>query len=139
MSELIQNGTDRKEQLKTIIREIDSGRDVETAKKSFAKLIRSVSPEEIAELEQSLIAEGMPVAKVQSLCDLHVEAFEDALKRSAPEKPLPGHPVDTCLVEPQGGFRNMVNDISGKTREEIILSGIIDIIYDILTNLNIYR
>ncbi len=99
MSELIQNDRERKELLKKVIRSIDTGEDVEKARKSFSRLIREISPEEIAELEQALIAEGMPVERVQSLCDLHVEAFEQALKKSAPQKALPGHPIDTYRQE----------------------------------------
>ena len=99
MSEFIQNEQGRKEEIKRIIRSIDSGEDVASAKASFTSLLRTISPEEIADVEQSLIAEGMPVEQVRSLCDLHVEAFESTLKQQKIGRSIPGHPVDTYRKE----------------------------------------
>ncbi len=43
-------------------------------------MIRNVSPEEIADIEQSLIDEGIPVEHVQKLCDIHVQVLMMLLK-----------------------------------------------------------
>ncbi len=78
---------------------LHEGSDVATIRKQFADLIRGVSPQEIAEIEQTLIAEGVPVEQVQKLCDVHVAVFEDTLKSRKKVKAIPGHPVHTYLQE----------------------------------------
>ncbi|HUV08877.1 MAG TPA: DUF438 domain-containing protein, partial [Spirochaetia bacterium] len=59
----------------------------------------NVSPQEIAEMEQALIEEGVPVEQVQKVCDVHVQVFEKSLGRRKKSRALPGHPVHTYLQE----------------------------------------
>ncbi len=99
MSELIKNNKDKQNQLKSIIMEIHAGKNPKEVKKKFDKLIRNVSPEEIAEMEQGLIQEGVPVEQVQSLCDVHVSVFKSALEDAHRGKVLPGHPVHSYREE----------------------------------------
>ncbi len=100
MSELQKGSSEyRQQQLKEIVKDLHEGSDIATAQKRFAKLIRNISPEEIAHLEQSLIAEGVPVEQIQKVCDVHVAVFENALKRQKKSKTLPGHPVHTYRQE----------------------------------------
>ncbi|HKL86238.1 MAG TPA: DUF438 domain-containing protein [Treponemataceae bacterium] len=110
MSENINNTSKRKAELKEIIRTLNTAKDHDKAKKEmkkrFASLLKDISPEEIAEAEQSLISEGMAVSEVQKLCEIHVDAFEDSLKKnekidkkSARLSKIPGHPVATYRAE----------------------------------------
>lgn len=99
MSELIQNSDKRQEALKSIVQDLNSEADVAKVKKRFDKLIRGVSPEEIAAMEQSLIDGGVPVEHVQKLCEVHVSVFETALKKQPSGKALPGHPAATLKEE----------------------------------------
>lgn len=99
MSELIKNQKNRQNQLKSIVMEIHAGKDPKEVKKKFDKLIRNVSPEEIAEMEQGLIQEGVPVEQVQSLCDVHVQVFKSAIEDAPKGKILPGHPVHSYKEE----------------------------------------
>jgi DUF438 domain-containing protein len=89
----------RQERLKEIVQDLHEGSDIKAVRKRFAELIRNVSPEEIAQMEQSLIAEGVPVEQVQKVCDVHVQVFEQALGRQRKSRVLPGHPVHTYLEE----------------------------------------
>ena len=99
MSETIRKSDGRKEILEKIIRDLNEGSDTRKVRKQFHRLIRDVNPEEIAELEQSLIKGGVPVEQVQKLCDVHVQVFEKALSRQPRTKPLPGHPIHTYRAE----------------------------------------
>ncbi len=99
MSELLQNKKDRKSAVKEIIRSIESGTDVDQAKRRFNRIIRTISPEEIAEIEQELMSEGMDPEKVRNLCELHVEVFRKAVSGGGKSKALPGHPVATYKSE----------------------------------------
>jgi DUF438 domain-containing protein len=100
MSEVQRGSTEyRQQQLKEIVKDLHEGSDIKAVQKRFAELIRNVSPEEIAQMEQALIAEGVPVEQVQKVCDVHVQVFEQALERQKKSKVLPGHPVHTYLQE----------------------------------------
>lgn len=89
----------RQERLKEIVQDLHEGSNIKAVRKRFAELIRNVSPEEIAQMEQALIAEGVPVEQVQKVCDVHVQVFEQALGRQRKSRVLSGHPVHTYLEE----------------------------------------
>ncbi|NLZ93285.1 MAG: DUF438 domain-containing protein, partial [Firmicutes bacterium] len=39
--------------------------------------------------------EGMPVAEIQRLCDVHTAVFQESLDRQEPVVTEPGHPLHT--------------------------------------------
>jgi len=90
---------EKAEGLRKLILALHAGEPFEQVKAQFDELIEGVSPEEIAAMEQQLIQEGMPVAEVQRLCDLHVGIVRDGLE-VAPGIDVPlGHPVHTYMDE----------------------------------------
>lgn len=99
MSELIDNRAYRIRTLKHIIQHLHRGEAPEQVRAQLAQLVKQTDATEIAAMEQELIAEGMPVAEVQSMCDLHSEVLRDFV---VDRKPLPtphGHPIDTFVIE----------------------------------------
>jgi DUF438 domain-containing protein len=90
---------DKAGKLKDIIKRLHDGEAVDTVKKDFHKLIKNVSPEEIAEMEQTLITEGLPAEEIQRLCEVHVEVFEKALSKQKRASKLAGHPIHTFMME----------------------------------------
>ena len=99
MSEMIRNNDEKQKVLKEIVTNLHEGSDIKSVQKKFKDIIKNVSPEEIASMEQSLIDGGVPVEHVQSLCDVHVKVFEDTLEKQKTGKALPGHPVHTYKAE----------------------------------------
>ena len=99
MSEMIRNNEEKQKILKEIVTNLHEGSNIKSVQKQFKDIIKNVSPEEIAAMEQSLIDEGVPVEHVQSLCDVHVKVFEDTLEKQKTGKALPGHPVHTFKAE----------------------------------------
>lgn len=99
MGEGLGNNKVKEEKLREIVRNLNEGTDIKKVKKEFDVLLRQISPEEIAGVEQSLINEGVPVENVQKLCDIHVQVFDDALKSQGKTKVLPGHPVYSYRLE----------------------------------------
>jgi len=99
MSEYINNRTKRQETLKRVIRELHEGKTVEEVKGEFAALLRDVGATEIAEIEQALIAEGLPETEIKRLCDVHVAVFRESLETQARPEMTPGHPVHTFRAE----------------------------------------
>jgi DUF438 domain-containing protein len=99
MSEHINNVTHRKETLKSILRQLHDGKSVDEVKAEFAVLANEISSEEIAEVEQMLIDEGMPAEEIQNLCDVHVTVMREALDKTEAPDMTPGHPIHTFRAE----------------------------------------
>ena len=102
MSELINNREYRQAVLKEIISDLHRGKSVDEVKARFEETFEGVSATEIAELEQALIREGLPVEEVQRLCDVHATVFKGSINElHRPEKveEIPGHPVYTFKLE----------------------------------------
>ena len=99
MSELIDNRADRIQKLKGIIKRLHDGVDPGEVRQQLTDLVRETDAGEIAAMEQELIAEGMPLEEIKSMCDLHAIVVQDIMKeRQKPSVP-PGHPVDTLRRE----------------------------------------
>jgi DUF438 domain-containing protein len=105
----------RREALKGIIRDLHHGVPVRRLQKTFARLIRDVSPEEIADMESSLIREGFPVEEVQRLCEVHAEVFDRSLKKVGRPTKIPGHPIHTFMQENRVA-RRILKDLKRRYR-----------------------
>jgi len=99
MSEYINNQTQREETLKNIIRRLHAGASVEDVKDQFAELLAGVGGDEIARIEQLLVAEGLDPDQIKPLCDVHVAVFRESLDNQADPQTIPGHPVFTFRAE----------------------------------------
>jgi len=99
MSEFINNHSLRKEKLKDALRQIHEGKPTEQVKAVFVDILSQATACVIAEIEQALIAEGLPVEDIQYLCDVHVAMFRESLDQQMPPDMIPGHPVYTFRAE----------------------------------------
>lgn len=99
MSELIDNRTQRVKTLKAIIQRLHAGESPDTVKSSLAELVCQTDYSEVMSMEQELIADGMPIAEIQGMCDLHSQVTREVLVQLAPAPIPPGHPVDTFRRE----------------------------------------
>lgn len=99
MSELIDNRAHRIRTLKEIIQELHRGAPTDDVRATLRALVRETSSSEIAAMEQELIAGGMPVEEVQSMCDLHSQVLREVLVEPVQIAPPAGHPIDTFRRE----------------------------------------
>lgn len=112
-----QQGSDpafRKERLKEIILRLHQGHTVEDVQAEFAKHFGHVSSEEISQVEQALMDEGMAVEEVQRLCDVHAAVFRGSItdaQEATQREHQPGHPVHT-LMEENKALRALMADIT---------------------------
>jgi len=90
---------EKREKLKVIIGRLHDGESVGKVKKDFDELVKDVSAEEIAAMEQALMKAGMPAEEIQRLCEVHVEVFENSLEKQGKPDKVPGHPVHTFMAE----------------------------------------
>ena len=110
MSEFINNASKRKDALKAIIRKLHAGESVESLQEEFNEVIAEATASDIAQAEREVIAEGLPVADIQKLCDLHVAVFQQGLESQAAPESVPGHPVHNFRLE---------NEIIGRVLESV--------------------
>jgi len=99
MSELINNARKRKELLKHMILQLHDGTAPEAVKKQLVKLLGKVPYNDVVEVEQELISEGLPQEEVLKLCDIHTQALDGLLDHSEARTAPPGHPVHTFQEE----------------------------------------
>lgn len=102
MSESINNREYRKKVIKDIIKQLHKGKTVEEVRMQFEKAFKGVSASEITEAEQTLINEGMPVAEVQKLCDVHASVFKGSIEdihKDLDISLIPGHPTNVLKLE----------------------------------------
>jgi hypothetical protein len=114
--------------LKGIIRGLHEGKDAQSQKEKFHELIKDVAPWEIAQMEQRLIAEGMPETEIKNLCEVHVSVFKEALEhKTVPGLPA-GHPVHTFMLENRAceGILKEAEAISDYAGQKDALLGVLD-------------
>lgn len=99
MSELINNSQQRKELLKHMILELHVGQAPEQVRKRLTELLKSIPYDEVVEVEQELISEGLPVEEVLRLCDIHTEVLDGHIDQSGAKDIPAGHPVDIFKKE----------------------------------------
>ncbi len=99
MSELINNSKFRKEKLKELILKLHEGKDPQQVKAELVATLRQIPYGEVVEVEQELIAEGLPESEVLKLCDVHGEVLDGHIDQSMAKEIPEGHPVDVFRHE----------------------------------------
>ena len=88
----------KKEILKGLIKRLHEGARPEEIKEEFREVLKGVTPDEIAKIEEELVKEGMPREEIQRLCEVHLEVFRESLEREKVLAPA-GHPVHILMEE----------------------------------------
>jgi uncharacterized protein len=99
MSEIINNSQRRKELLKHMILQLHQGEAPDLVRKRLEELLKNIPYDEVVEVEQELISEGLPEEEVLKFCDLHSMVLEGHIDQSGAKTIPPGHPVDTFKKE----------------------------------------
>lgn len=99
MSELINNSEDRKQKLKALILKLHGGESQEEVRKQLEESLSKIPYGEVVEVEQELIAGGLPEEEVLRLCDAHSAVLQGNVDLSAAKGIPEGHPIDVMLHE----------------------------------------
>lgn len=100
MSEVIDNKANRIRVLKDIIKHLHAGNPPAAVQRQMREIVKQTDASEIMAMEQELMAEGMSVEEVRSMCDLHSQVTRDVLVRIPTRRDIaPGHPIDTFRRE----------------------------------------
>lgn len=105
MSELINNNAAfRKETLRKLILELHEGKDPVEVRHRLKETLKDIPYDEVVEVEQQLMREGLPQEEVLRLCDVHGEVLDGMIDKQE-ALPIPeGHPLDVMIHENQALF-----------------------------------
>lgn len=115
MSEHIDNSKFRKSKLKEVILKLHQGDSPETARQELLENLSNIPYGEVIEVEQELIAEGLPEEEVLSLCDAHSAVLHGNVDLSTSKSIPEGHPVDVLIQE-----NKLLKRLSDNATEEIL-------------------
>ena len=89
----------KKELLKHMILQLHEGTAPEEVRARLIDLLKSIPYNEVVQVEQELIDEGLPEQEVLKFCDIHTQVLEGHIDQSGAKEIPPGHPVDTFKKE----------------------------------------
>lgn len=99
MSEIINNSEKRKELLKHIILQLHNNEAPDAVRNRLVNLLQNIPYNEVVEVEQELINEGLPQEDMLRFCDIHTAVLDGHIDISASKTVPAGHPVDTFKQE----------------------------------------
>ncbi len=122
MAEVIKND-EKKEVVKDIIKKLHQGLSYEEAKEILIKKVGSLTSYEIAEIEQSLIQEGVSVDEIKKFCNVHALLFNEVLKQNVISVDE-NHPVNLFKLENREieKILNELKNTDDKEKIKLILS-----------------
>lgn len=142
MSELINNSSERKKRLKTLILRLHQGEAEESVREDLLGTLSQIPYGEVVEVEQELISEGLPEDEVLRLCDAHSAVLEGNIDLSSAKQIPEGHPVDV-LINENRELRKVVSEIENlisaisydsgpvKDTEKFRLTGLFNSLWDV--------
>jgi PAS domain S-box-containing protein len=89
----------KKEAMKDIILQLHRGLSANEAKERFEREIGNITSTEIADIEQTLIDEGLSPEEIKKFCNVHALIFQSALEKATNEETFPSHPVSLFKAE----------------------------------------
>lgn len=126
MSELIDNANRRKELLKHLLLQLHEGVLPDAVRHQLERLLGEVPYEQVVEVEQELLAEGLPSQEILKFCDIHTQVLKGNI-HPAETGPVPeGHPLHTLRQENRAlewvleQLRRLLSPLSEKGDEEAV-------------------
>ena len=99
MDDINSNSERRKELLKHMILQLHEGVAPDEVKGRLVGLLQSIPYNDVVQVEQELINEGLPEEEVLKFCDIHTQALEGHIDQTGAREIPAGHPVDTFKKE----------------------------------------
>lgn len=142
MSELINNSHRRKEKLKALLLKIHHGGSEESVRNELLLSLSQIPYGEVVEVEQELIAEGLPEEEILDLCDAHSAVLEGRVDLSALKPVADGHPIDVFRKENEeirkltNAIFALISEINRETEADISdkitkLRGLFNTLFDV--------
>jgi DUF438 domain-containing protein len=125
----------RKNSLKELISALHKGAPFEAVKAAFEREFGEVSAAEIAAAEQQLVAEGMDVSEIQSLCDVHAAVFRGSVREIHSQEGTFREQAEAYFKRQNRAAEQLLSDAeaalpayeNGKTDEGAVLAALSDL------------
>jgi uncharacterized protein len=105
-----------------MILQLHSGEAPDLVRKRLVELLHSIPYDEVVEVEQELIAEGLPVEEVLRLCDIHQMVLDGHIDQSGSRQVPEGHPVDSFKKENRE-LEKIIDEIETLCGQSVSLAG----------------
>lgn len=99
MSQTNDNPKKRQALLKQLILQLHEGDSVQQVRGRLIHLLKSIPYNEVVQVEQQLIAEGLPETEILHFCDIHTAVLNGRIDTSQAKTVPSGHPVDIFKQE----------------------------------------
>ncbi len=99
MDAISDNPQSRKDLLKHMILQLHNGEAPDEVRKRLVEFLKSIPYNEVVQVEQELINEGLPEEEVLKFCNIHTQVLDGHIDQSGAREIPPGHPVDTFKNE----------------------------------------
>ncbi len=136
MNEYLNKEEQKKKIVKDVIVRLHQGLSVDEAKSMIEEKVGDINSLEIAEIEQSLINEGMSTDEIKKFCNVHALLFESSLNEIAAKEESEGHPIYLFKLENREiekrieGIKTFIK--SGQNREiEAFKKGIKELLHEL--------
>ena len=100
MSEFINNASQRKDKLRSLLLRLHAGEDVVSIREELIVALTGVPYNEVMEVEQEMINSNLLTEQeILEFCDLHTAILDGSIDQSGAKAIPAGHPVDTFQKE----------------------------------------
>jgi len=99
MDEMNSDKRSRKELLKHMILQLHEGVAPDEVRGRLVSLLKTIPYNEVVQVEQELINEGLPEEEVLKFCDVHTQVLDGQIDQTGAKAIPEGHPVDTFKKE----------------------------------------
>lgn len=100
MSEIINNSSQRKQQLRELLLRLHNGESPEIIRQKLIQVLRNIPYGEVVEVEQELInSNALTEAEILDFCDLHTAVLDGSIDMEGAQDIPAGHPIDTFKKE----------------------------------------
>ncbi len=101
MDHMNPDNKERRALLKHMILQLHEGVAPDEVRSKLVGLLKNIPYNEVVQVEQELINEGLPEEEVLKFCDIHTQALEGHIDQTGAREIPAGHPVDTFKLENQ--------------------------------------
>lgn len=100
MSELINNASQRKDKLRSLLLKLHAGENVDSIRKQLIETLTDIPYNEVVEVEQEMIDGNLLTEEeILEFCDLHTAILDGSIDLSGAKGIPAGHPIDTFKKE----------------------------------------
>ncbi len=100
MSEFINNSTQRKEKLRSLLLRVHAGENIDSIRQELIEALTDIPYNEVVEVEQEMIDDKVLTEdEILTFCDIHTDILDGKIDQSGAKAIPAGHPVDTFQKE----------------------------------------